>query len=44
MNPQETAAEKFGRTRAEELRSEIEQVRMDIEKLRSVSLEVDDEP
>jgi len=44
MNLQETAEEKFGRTRAEELRSEIEQLRMDIEKLRSVSLEVDDEP
>jgi hypothetical protein len=44
MNPQETAEEKFGKTRAEELRSEIEQLILELDKLRSVSLEVDDEP
>jgi len=44
MNLQETAEEKFGRMRAEELRSEIQQLTTELDKLRSVSLEIDDEP
>lgn len=44
MNFQQMAEEKFGNERAEELRSEIEQLRLDIDKLRSVPLDFDDEP
>jgi hypothetical protein len=44
VNFQQMAEEKFGKERAEELRSEIEQLRVDIEKLRSMALEFDDEP
>jgi len=44
MNLQETAKEKFGMARAEELRSEIEQLTTELEKLRSVPLDIDDEP
>ena len=44
MNFQEAAEEKFGPERAEQLRSEVEQLEADIEKLRSVPLEFDDEP
>jgi len=44
MNLQETAEEKLGKTRAEELHSEIKQLSEEIEKLRSVVLDIDDEP
>jgi len=44
MNLQETAEEKFGKTRAEELRADIEQLSVEIDKLRSVLLDIDDEP
>jgi len=44
MNLQETAEEKFGKARAEELHSDIEQLVIEIEKLRSVPLDIDDEP
>lgn len=44
MNLQEIAEEKFGKERAEELRFEIEQLAAEIEKLRSVPLDIDDEP
>jgi len=44
MNLQERAEEKFGKTRAEELHSEIEQLSADIEKLRSILMDIDDEP
>ena len=36
------AEDQFGKDRAEELRSELEQVASEIEKLRSVDLETDD--
>jgi hypothetical protein len=39
-----TAEEKFGTERAEELRSEIEQLEAEIQKLFSVPLNIDDEP
>jgi hypothetical protein len=38
------AEEKFGKERAEQLRSDIEQAAGDIEKLRAVPLQVEDEP
>ena len=38
------AEEKFGKERAEQLRPEIEQLAAEIEKLRSVPLDIDDEP
>jgi len=44
MNLQETAEEKFGKKRADELQSEIKQLSDEIEKLRSVSMAIDDEP
>ena len=44
MNLQETAEEKFGPVRAEELRSDIDQLKTEIEKLRSFPLEIEDEP
>jgi hypothetical protein len=44
MNLQQTAEEKLGRVRAEELSSEIKQLIAELEQLRSVSLEIDDEP
>jgi hypothetical protein len=44
MNFQQAAEEKFGKERAEELRPEIEQVHADIDKLRSLPLDFDDEP
>jgi hypothetical protein len=44
MNLQERAGEKFGKTRAEELQSEIKQLSEEIEKLRSVLMDIDDEP
>ena len=44
MNLQETAEEKFGKKRADELQAEIKQLLEEIEKLRSVPMEIDDEP
>jgi hypothetical protein len=44
MNLQERAEEKFGKSRAEELRPDIEQLSVEIDKLRSVLLDIDDEP
>ena len=44
MNFQQAAEEKFGKERAEELDSDIEQLHADIDKLRSVPLDFDDEP
>ena len=44
MNFQQAAEEKFGKERAEELRPEIEQLQADIDKLRSMPLDFDDEP
>jgi len=44
MNLQQTAEEKFGLQRAEELRSEIVALAQDVEKLRSAVVEIDDEP
>ena len=44
MNLQERAEEEFGKTRAEELRADIEQLSVEIDKLRSVLLDIDDEP
>ena len=38
------AEEKFGKDRATQLRSEIEQASSDIEKLRAAEVEVEDEP
>jgi predicted AlkP superfamily phosphohydrolase/phosphomutase len=43
MNLQERAEEKFGKTRADELQSEIKQLSEEIEKLRSVPMDIDDE-
>jgi hypothetical protein len=44
MDPFTTAEEKLGASRAEELRDEIDQLTEDLEKLRSIPLELDDEP
>ena len=44
MSLQDTAEEKFGKARAEELRSEIEQLAVEIEKLRSIPVDIEDEP
>ncbi len=44
MSLHDTAEEKFGKARAEELRSEIEQLAVEIEKLRSIPLDIEDEP
>ena len=44
MDPFTTAEEKLGARRSEELRDEIDQLIEDLEKLRSVPLELDDEP
>jgi hypothetical protein len=38
------ADEKFGKERAEQLRSDIEQTADDIEKLRAIPLQIEDEP
>ena len=38
------AEEKFGKERAEQLRSDIEQAAGDLEKLRAIPVEIDDEP
>jgi hypothetical protein len=38
------AEEKFGKERAEQLRSDLQQVAEDLEQVRSASLESDDEP
>jgi hypothetical protein len=44
MNLQQTALDKFGKDRAEEIRSDLEQLADDIRKLRSTPVELDDEP
>jgi transcription elongation GreA/GreB family factor len=44
VNLQERAEEKFGKTRADELQSEIKQLSEELEKLRSVPMDIDDEP
>ena len=44
MSLHDTAEEKFGKARAEELRSELEQLAVEIEKLRSIPLDIEDEP
>jgi len=44
MSLHDTAEEKFGKARAEELRSELEQLDVEIEKLRSIPVDIDDEP
>jgi len=38
------ADEKFGKERAEQLRSDIEQAADDIEKIRAIPLQIEDEP
>ena len=38
------AEDKFGKERAEDLRSELEELESEIKKLRSVDLDSDDEP
>jgi len=38
------AEEKFGKERAEQLRSDLQQVAEDLEQVRTASLENDDEP
>ena len=38
------AEEKFGKERAEQLRSDLQQVAEDLEQVRQASLEIDDEP
>ena len=44
MNFQQTAQDKFGKDRAEEIRSDLEQLADDIRKLRSTPVELEDEP
>ncbi len=44
MSLHDTAEEKFGKARAEELRSELEQLAVEIEKLRSIPVDIEDEP
>ncbi len=44
MDLHEAAQDRFGKSRADELRSEIEVLAEDIRKIRSVPLEEDDEP
>ena len=44
MNLQEIAEQKLGKARAEELRSDIEQLAAELEQLRSAPVEVEDEP
>jgi len=44
MTFQQAAEEKFGKDRAEELRLEIEQLAAEIETLRSIPLDLEDEP
>jgi hypothetical protein len=41
---QQVAQDKFGKERAEELRSDLEQLADDIRKLRSTPVELEDEP
>jgi cell division protein FtsB len=40
----ETAEQKFGKQRADELRADIEQLAADLEKLRAVPLDIEDAP
>jgi hypothetical protein len=44
MNFRQIAEERLGKERAEELRSEIEQLAAEIERLHSPTLDIDDEP
>ena len=44
MNLIKKAEDKFGKERAEELRSELEEVESEIKRLHSVDLVTDDEP
>jgi hypothetical protein len=44
MNLQQTAEEKFGKERAEELRSEIQELTAEIEKLRAATVDINDKP
>jgi hypothetical protein len=44
MDLHNAAQDRFGKTRAEELRSEIDALAEDILKIRSVPVEQDDEP
>ena len=44
MDAFKTAEEKFGPERAEQLRRELEQLDADLEKLRSIPLNIDDAP
>ena len=44
MDSFKTAEEKFGKERAEQLRSEIEQLAAELQKLRSAALDLEDEP
>jgi hypothetical protein len=44
MDLHDAAQDKFGKTRAEELRPEVEVLAEDIRKIRAVTVEQDDEP
>lgn len=44
MDLHDIAQDRFGKSRAEELRPEIEALAEDIRKIRSVAVEQDDEP
>ena len=44
MNLQQSAEEKFGKERADQLRSEIEQLAEELQKLRSATVDIDDAP
>jgi len=44
MDPHDSAQDRFGKSRAEELRSEIDVLTEDLRKIRSVPVEQDDEP
>jgi hypothetical protein len=44
MDLHDAAEDRFGKTRAEELRPEVEVLAEDIRRIRSVTLEQDDEP
>ena len=44
MDLKHSAQDKFGKDRAEELRSDLEQLADDLQKLRSTPVELEDEP
>jgi hypothetical protein len=44
MDPHDAAQDRFGKSRAEDLRSEIDALADDIRKIRSVPVEQNDEP